>query len=92
MKKLKAYDIETATARFDLTIHEKSDGGGFVGEYFGTTPQFAQVITPGGNVPTMKDIGHGEVTDSSVEQVEKQCRAEIEKLDGNIVRSTELKV
>lgn len=47
MKKVKNYDIETANARFDLTIYKKSDGSGFVGEYVGTTPKFAQVIQPG---------------------------------------------
>jgi hypothetical protein len=92
MKKIKAYDIETTIARFELTIYEKLDGSGFVGEYFGTTPKFAQVIPPGGKVPIMKDIGDGKVTDSSFEQVEKNCREEIEKLSGKILRSIELKI
>ncbi len=92
MKKLKAYDIETTNARFELTIHEASDGSGFVGEYFGTTPKVAQAIPPGGKVPTMKDIGHGKITDSSFEQVEKRCLEEIEELGGKILRIIERKV
>lgn len=92
MKKVKNYDIETANARFDLTIYKKSDGSGFVGEYVGTTPKFAQVIQPGGKTPMMKEIGQGKATGSSIGQVEQQCRAEIEKIDGEIVRSTALKV
>lgn len=40
----------------------------------------------------MKEIGQGKATGSSIGQVEQQCRAEIEKIDGEIVRSTALKV
>ena len=70
MKKLKSYDVETANARFDLTIYEKSNGSGFVGEYSGTTPKFAQAIQPGGKTPMMKDVGQGTVVGSSVDEVE----------------------
>lgn len=57
MKKLKSYDVETANARFDLTIYENLNGSGFVGEYSGTTPKFTQAIRPGEKTPMMKDIG-----------------------------------
>lgn len=91
MKKLIAYEIETTNARFELTIYEKPDNT-FVGEYSGTTPKFAQMMRPGGELPMMKDVNGGKITNSSIEKVEVKCREEIEKLDGEILRSTELKV
>lgn len=44
MKTIKASDIETANARFELTISTTSEGKGYVGELFGTAPKFAQVV------------------------------------------------
>jgi len=92
MNIVKAFDIETANARFDLTISAKSDGKGFVGEYFGTAPKFAQVVRPGDPTPMMRDIGSGKLEHQDLAELIAACRAEIEKLDGNIQRTIERKI
>lgn len=92
MKKVKELDFETANARFNLTIYAKTDGNGFVGEYFGTTPKFAQVTRPGAPTPMMKEIGSGKLEHEGIEQLIATCRAEVEKIDGPIQRTFELNV
>jgi len=89
MEKVKSYDIETANSWFDVIVYEKSDGSGFVGEYSGISPKATQGKPPGGQTPIMKDWGAGTVTGSDLEQVVQQCFVEIEKIDGEIVRSIE---
>ena len=89
MKVVKAFDIETKNAWFNLTISEKPDGKGFVGEYFGTSPKFAQVVSPGAATPMMKEIGSGKLAGGDVGKLVANCRAEIEKIDGKIQHTTE---
>ena len=89
MKIVKELDFETANARFNLTLYVKTDGTGFVGEYFGTTPKFAQITGPGAPTPMMKDIGSGKLTHENLEQLIAACRAEIEKIDGPIQKTLE---
>lgn len=86
MKKIKELNFETENARFNLTIYERTGGKGFVGEYYGTSPKFAQVTRPGAATPKMKEIGSGKLAHSSFEQLLATCRAEIEKVDGPIQR------
>ena len=92
MKVIKVFDIETANARFELTISAKSDGTGYVGEYFGTTPKFAQVVRPGAPIPMMKDMGSGKLAHEELNKLIADCRAEIEKRDGPIQQTIERKV
>ncbi len=92
MKVVKIFDIETLNARFQLTISEISDGKGYVGEYFGTTPKYAQVVQPGAPIPMMKDMGSGRLTNKDLAALIAVCRAEIEKRDGKIEETIERKV
>ena len=89
MKVVKEFDIETKNARFNLTISEEPDGKGFVGEYFGTSPKFAQVVRPGAATAMMKEMGSGKLTGGDVEKLVANSRAEIEKIDGKIQHTTE---
>jgi hypothetical protein len=89
MKKIKELNFETENARFNLTVYERTGGKGFVGEYYGTSPKFAQVTRPGAPAPMMKEIGSGKLTHNSLEQLLAACRAEIEKIDGPIQRTIE---
>lgn len=92
MKTIKAFDIETANARFELTISTTSEGKGYVGEFFGTAPKFAQVVRPGSPTPMTKDIGSGKLTHENLEKLIAACRAEIENIDGKIEKTIERKV
>lgn len=92
MKVVKAFDIETANARFELTISADADGKGFVGEYFGTAPKFAQVVRPGAPTPMMREIGAGQLVHEDMGKLIAACRAEIEKINGEIQRTIERKV
>lgn len=89
---IRQFDIETATARFELTIFAKDDGKGFVGEYFGTTPKFAGVVKPGAAPAMMSEIGSGKVEHKDLEELIAACRAQIEEIDGPIQRTAERKV
>jgi hypothetical protein len=91
MKIVKAFDIETANARFTLVISAKTDGKGFVGEYSGTTPKFAQALRSGAPTPLMKDIGSGNLEGEEVGKLIAACRAEIEKIAGKIQITKERK-
>ncbi|MCK7548446.1 hypothetical protein ACFQGA_11710 [Marinobacter koreensis] len=89
MEKVKSYDIEIVNSWFDVIVYEKSYGSGFVGEYSGISPKATQVKPAGGHTPIMKERGGGTVTGYDLEQVVQQCFVEIEKIDGEIVRSIE---
>jgi hypothetical protein len=89
VKVIKVFDIETANARFQLTISETADGKGYVGEYYGTTPKYAQVVRPGAPIPVMKDMGSGKLTNQNLPTLIAACRAEIEKRDGKIKETIE---
>lgn len=90
MKKVKEFDFETANARFNVTVSEAPDGKGFVAEYFGTFPKFAQVMKPGDDVAMMKDVGSGKFADPDMDRLIEKCKAEIQRLDGEIVRTIDL--
>lgn len=92
MKKLREYEIETANARFVLTLYEDSGNHPFVGKYSGNSPKFAQKVRPGEKVPMMKDIDDGTIEGATLDEVEKKCLAEIEKLDGEIQKKISRKV
>lgn len=92
MKVVKEFDIETANAWFSLTISAQSDGKGFVGEYFGTAPKFAQIVRPGAPTPMMKDIGSGKQAHENIEKLIAACRTEIEKIAGPIQGTMEREV
>lgn len=92
MNKIKELVFETANARFNLTIYKKTNGKGFVGEYYGTSPKFAQVTHPGAPTPMMKEIGSGKLAHDSLDQLLAACRAEIEKIDGPIEKTFEQNV
>lgn len=84
MKKIAAYEVETANTRFALSIYEESENN-FVGEYVGTTPKFAPYVPPGGRVPEVKNIEGLKITDSNYKHARFRCLIEMEKLDGDIV-------
>jgi hypothetical protein len=92
MKPVKKFYIETANARFTLTVSARDDGKGFVGEYYGTAPKFAQAGGGRSAAPTMREFGSGKLGNVDLAKVIAACRAEIEKLDGSIERTTEGKV
>lgn len=91
MKTMQALDIETENARFELTISAKPDGKGYVGEYYGTVPKFAQVVRPGSPTPMIKEIGSGTLVHKDLENLIAACYAEIEKLGGEIQRTIKRK-
>ena len=92
MKTIKVFDIETENARFELTISAKPDGMGYVGEYYGTAPKFAQVVRSGLPTLMMEEIGWGRLVNEDLEKLIVACRAEIEKLDGEIQRTIKRKI
>lgn len=92
MKPIQAFDIETANARFELTISAKADGKGYVGEYFGTAPKFAQMVRPGFPTPMMRDVGSGKLEGDDLAKLIATCGAEIEKIDGKIQQTNERKM
>lgn len=89
---VKRFDIETATARFDLTIFAKDGGNGFIGEYFGTAPKFAGAIKPGAAPVMMSEVGSGKVEHNVLEELIAVCRAQIAEIDGPIERTVERRV
>jgi hypothetical protein len=89
MKVVRHFHIDTENARFSLTIIAKPDGQGFIGEYVGTTPKFAQEVRPGEPTPTMKEIGSGKLEDKDIERLVADCRTEIEDIDGEILSTIE---
>jgi hypothetical protein len=88
---VKSFDIETANAHFQLTISEMPDGKGYVGKYYGTTPQFQQAVSPGAPIPMMKNVGFGKLTHKEIGALISACREEIEKRNGKIEKITESK-
>ena len=90
--KVKAFNIETANAYFNLTIFEVADGKGFVGEYFGSTPKVAQAVRPGAPTPMMREIGSGESANKDIVKLIVDCQAAIEKIDGPIQGTIEDKL
>lgn len=92
MKIIKTLDIETTDARFELTISANPTGRGFIAEYYGTTPKFAQVVRPGSPTPMMKEIGPGKLAGDDLQQLIEASCAEIEKLAGTIQQISERNV
>jgi hypothetical protein len=92
MKVIRAFDIETDACRFDLEIGTEAGKSGFVGVYSGTTPKFAPAVRPGARVPMLHEVGSGKRADADIEKLIWACRAEIEKIDGRILRTTERKL
>jgi hypothetical protein len=84
MKIIKEFDIETAHMRFSLEILQRDDGTGYVGEYVGIEPKFAQVLRPGSPIPMTKEAGHGKLTHHDMDTLIAECRAAIERIDGPI--------
>lgn len=82
--------VETANSRFDVTISDNDGKTGYVLEYYGSAPKFAQVLRPGAPTPIMKDVGEGTIKGPDPDELFEQVRLEIEKLDGRIESVTDL--
>ena len=89
MKRVRDFTIETAHALFDLRIFAAEDGKNFVGQYIATTPKLMQVVRPKAPKATMSGTGEGKRTDQDLDRLIATCRAEIEKMDGKILDTTE---
>jgi hypothetical protein len=89
MKLIRRIHLETERVMFELEIYEKADSKGYVGEYYGTSPKFAQVVRPGAPITIMHDEGSRKLENSDIEKLVSSCRTEIELKYGPIVRSDE---
>lgn len=82
---VKTYDVETATARFDVTISKATGNKEFLAKYYGTTPKFAQVMNPGDELPLIKEVGSGSLKGTDLDSLLQACVEEIEKIDGKVI-------
>ena len=89
MNKVREFTIETAHALFDLRIFAAEDGKNFVGQYIATTQKLMEHVRPTASTATMQGIGEGKRTDQDLDRLIATCRAEIEKMDGKILGTTE---
>ena len=79
MKKL---SLETADARWGIEIFRR--GSEFVGRYVGIGPKSAADVSGTGRLRLLREVGQGECAGADIETVIAACRAEIEKLAGEI--------
>ena len=77
MKEVQELTFETQSAYFTVQVSAKDDHTGFVGEYSGATPKYAQAMQPGQPTPVMKDIPGGKIEGSTADEIVEQCRAAI---------------
>lgn len=85
MTTVKNYDVETATARFDVTISKDTGNKEFLAKYYGTAPKFAKVMNPGDELPLIKEVGSGSLKGMDIEALLQACIKEIEKIDGKVI-------
>jgi hypothetical protein len=78
----KKLTLETADARWGIEIFRRD--GVFVGRYVGIAPKAASDFSGTGRLRLLREVGQGECMGADIESVIAACRAEIEKLAGEI--------
>ena len=79
---LRKLTLETTDARWGIEIFRR--GSELVGQYVGIGPKAVADVSGTGRLRLLREVGQGECTGPDIESVIAACRAEIEKLDGEI--------
>jgi hypothetical protein len=84
MAEVRKLRLETRNAFWQIMVSSRPDG--YRCEFYGTTPKYAQAVSPGEAVPTMADMGRGVSLGKDIETLVKEARTSIEAIDGPIER------
>ncbi|MFJ2988333.1 hypothetical protein ACIPF8_10730 [Collimonas sp. NPDC087041] len=88
MKLIKSYRCATDTAYFELEIYENPGSTGFIGKYWGTRLNLVPMKTEHCTL-VKEEFGHGVLIKPNQEALISICMAEIERIDGAIIKIIE---
>jgi hypothetical protein len=84
MAEVRRIRLETRNAFWQVIVTDRPDG--YRCEFYGSTPKYAQAMSPGQSIPTMSDMGRGVTLGKDADALVAEARNRIEAIDGAIER------
>lgn len=89
MQKIREFEVDTADWRFYVEVFRKSDGNGFIAEYWGTKPKVAPSPPPGEPAATLRASSPKPISleDSDLDQLITRCKQAIAQGYGELMET-----